>query len=524
MKRRAFTTVVGLALLIALAPGGLRADDSLGPFERAAELSPQDPGAQFNLGVMCLKAGDYAQAAQALQKATSLAPRDAESWEAYGTALLQLRRASDAVQALKQATALDAGRAGAWQDLGQALVMDGSGEDLAAAADAYGHAAHLKPEDALPLLNQGLVLARLGRDAEALAALSKAAGMDGGQGAFKPLCMLYNKAGNYAKAEDACRRALQGDGGAESWYNLGFALQGDSKNADARVAYRNALRADPGHAGALYAVAYLDFQAGDAAAALQGFQAAIKAKNGDYPEAEYNAAVLLGDQGSFEDAAELYRSFLKTHPDDPDANANLKSVTEAGLAALLERGQDAYERGDIAAARGDWQRAQALDPSSLEAARMLKLAGAASQAPKAVVAARVAARPAVARRLRSDDSGTKRRGMAAFKAGRDAEAVRLLGFYLRNNPDDLAVKKALTQARARTMRRGSVRAAAKKVDQEAVRKLYYDGVEQYLAGDLRGAVATWTEVLRQEPDHLDAQRSLARAQVELAALKRISQQ
>jgi hypothetical protein len=46
-------------------------------------------------------------------------------------------------------------------------------------------------------------------------------------------------------------------------------------------------------------------------------------------------------------------------------------------------------------------------------------------------------------------------------------------------------------------------------------------VEQYLAGDLQGAVATWTEVLKQDPDHLDAQRSLARAQLELQALKNI---
>ena len=74
---------------------------------------------------------------------------------------------------------------------------------------------------------------------------------------------------------------------------------------------------------------------------------------------------------------------------------------------------------------------------------------------------------------------------------------------------------------ARSLRHEAGLAPVKKLDLVAVRKLYYAGVEQYLAGDLQGAVATWTEVLKQDPDHLDAQRSLARAQLELQALKNI---
>lgn len=562
MEQRRLGMGVILALLV-LAPA-LRADtDGLAPFERAAELAPGDPQAQFNLGVMCLKAGDDAQAAKALEKASSLSPQDAEAWEAYGTALLHLKRADDAVRALRRSTSLDARRSGAWAELGQALAGEGGPQSLGAAADAYARAAVLKPGDARLALNQGLLLSKLGRDTEALPVLRKVSRMPGGQPAFKALCVLYNKAGDYTKAEDACRRATQAGGGAESWYDLGFSLQQGHKNVQARQAYQNAIQADPGHAPSLYALAFLDFQAGDAAGALKGFQAALQARQGDYPEAAYNAAVLLGDQGRFEEAADLYRSFLKIRPDDPDAKANLRSVVEAGLASLLEQGKDAYERGDFDAAREAWKRARRLDPDNGEAARMLKLAEGRGAAATAASAAREAARPAVARTLETQDAAVRRRGLAAFHDGRNADAAKLLGFYLQKNPGDAAIQKALVEARGRMraavddiLRRGTDalaagdraqagslaaqaleadpgnararslqdeagRAASKKLDLEAIRKLYYNGVEQYLAGDLPAAVATWTEVLKLQPDHLDAQRSLARAQLELDALKRL---
>jgi tetratricopeptide (TPR) repeat protein len=560
--RIGFGALAILALLASLPPAA-HADGGLDSFERAAELAPNDPQAQFNLGVMSLKAGDYSQAARALKQATALDPHDAEGWEAYGVALLHLGRPGEAARALEQSTSLDPRRAGAWQKLGQALAGLGTREDLSSAVDAYGRAARLKPDDPRSLLNQGLLLARLGRNPEAIAVLQRASRMQGGQGAFEALCVLYNKAADYPRAEEVCRQAAESGGQAESWYNLGFALQQSGDKAGARQAYMKAIQADPGHAAALYALAFLDFEAGNADEALGGFQAALKARNGDYPEAAYNAAVLLGDQGRFEEAADLYREFLRTHPDDPDATASLRAMIASGLGSLLQEGQDAYERGDYDAAREAWKRARRLDPDNGEAARMLRLAEAHGAARDAAKAARRAARSAVARRLKSEDAGMKRRGLAAFREGRNSDAARLLGFYLSHNPGDSLVEKDLVKARGRMRaavdellrqsedslaagdrdRAGSLAASAleqdpgnararslrheaglapvKKLDLDAVRKLYYEGVEQYLAGDLQGAVATWTEVLKQDPDHLDAQRSLARAQLELQALKNI---
>jgi tetratricopeptide (TPR) repeat protein len=291
--------------------------------------------------------------------------------------------------------------------------------------------------------------------------------------------------------------------------------------------------------------------------------AALKARNGDYPEAEYNAAVLLGDQGHYEEAADLYRTLLKRDPANEDAKANLRSAMQLGSAALMEQGKDAYEQGDFDTARKAWSRALKLDPDNAEAGRLLKQAQSKVSASEAAAsAARRSAREAVARRLEAEDDKVKSRGLAAYKVGKLSEAVRLLDFYLKKNPGDKGAQTVLVKARGRLratveddlkqaadalaagnrdqasalaaraleLDNGNARAEQilktagqapeKKVDQEAVRKLYYYGVEQYLAGDLAGAVGTWKKVLSQVPDHLDAQRSLARAELELAELKK----
>ena len=525
------STRIGWSLIFVLglsapAASARAAEDSLAAFQRAAELAPQDPQAQFNLGVMSLKAGDYARAARALKKATDLNGEDAEAWEALGTADLKLRRIADAMAALKRSTTLNPSRPRAWGAYAQALVADSSGASLDKALDAYAQAARLLPNDFRPALNRGLLLAKLGRDVEAIDVLQKVERKPGGQAATRVLCVLYNKTQNYAEAEEVCRQASESDTTAESFYNLGFALQSRKRPADARGAYAQALGVDPQNAPALYALAFLDFQAGNADAALRGFEAAIKARQGDFPEAEYNAAVLLGDQGRYEEAADLYRTLLGVHPQDEDAQANLKNVMDLGLSSLLERGKDAYERGDLEAARDAWERARRLDPASGEAVRMLKLVRTHDDAASvSVAAARKAARVEVAQRLASDDAAVKRRGLKALDAQKYTEAARLLAFYLRNHPKDAAVRKALTQAHAAmgavAPKKGPVQPADQKIDPQAVRKLYFDGVEHYLAGDLPAAMVNWRQVLSLQPDHLDAQRSLARAELELQALKRL---
>jgi tetratricopeptide (TPR) repeat protein len=551
------------ALIIAAMAAGLAASD-LDTWQRRADLAPQDPQTQFNLGLVAFQAKDFGVAAGALKKATQLKPKDAEAWELYGTVLAAQKKPDAAVDALRTAVKLDDQRGQAWQQLAILRSAAGGKDAWAEAAKAWGQAAKLKPADGRLRLNQGLLLAKLGQAGEAEAALEKASGLEGGAGAWRTLCVLYNKEGKSAQAADACAKAGGGGSGAESWYNLGYAQQRLGRPQKAREAFAKALDAEPQHAPSLYAMAFLDFQAGDAEKALAGFKAALKARDGDYPEAQYNAAVLLSDQGRYEESAGMYRDLLKRHPADADAKAALAAAVEAGTAGLLGDGRDAYERGDFDAARKAWQRALALDPSNLEAQRLLQQAHAKStHAADAAAAARKAAHERVAERLKAQDAQVLKQGQEALSAGRLSEAVRLLGFYLKKNPNAAAAELSLTKARAQL--RGQVEdrlsdaaaalaggdrskarqaalaaldldpqnvranqllaqageAPAKpKVGHDQLRKLYYAGVEQYLQGDLAGAVATWKKVLDGDPDQLDAKRSLAQAELELDALRK----
>jgi tetratricopeptide (TPR) repeat protein len=552
---------LGLALALLTAP--LAAGPDLAAFERKAEMAPKDPQAQFNLGVVAFQAKNLDVAKKAMAKAVKLSPKDAEAWELYGTVLAARQEDAEALSALKQATDLDSKRAKAWMLEGKLLASSEDPKALAEAAEAYAHATKAAPSDGRAWLNQGLVLARLGKDGKAQEALEKALHLKGGEGAQRSLCVLYSKQGDTKRALSTCEAAAKADGRAEDWYNLSFAQQKQGKAVEARKSLQAALKADPEHAPSLYSLAFMDFEAGNAEKALAGFQAALKARKGDYPEAQYNAAVLLGDLGRYEEAADLYRELLKKEPSNEDAKTNLNYVVETGVGSLIDQGKDAYERGDFEAAGKAWKRAAKLDPSNDQVKSLLAKATAkTSAADKAAAAAKKAASQAVAQKLKAEDQKVLKQGLAALKAAKYGEAMRLLDFYLKKNPGDKGAQTALFKARAQVRQKtdellqaaarelvagdrektkalasealamdpGNTRARklleqsgqapAAPVNADAVRKLYYAGVEQYLAGDLAGAVETWKKVLAQDANHLDANRSLARAQLELAALKK----
>lgn len=535
----------------------------LASFERKAEMNPKDPQAHFNLGVVAFQAKKLDLAEKAAAKAVKLDAGDAEYWDLYATVLAARDKKPEAITALRSALDRDPKRYKAWMQLGKLMAEAEDPKAMEEAAEAFGQAAKLNPSDGRAWLNQGLLLARLGKDAKAQDAFERAAKLKGGEGAQRGLCVLYNKAGNHKKAVGACEAAAQGGGRAEDWYNLGFAQQRLNKVAEARKSLQAAVKADPGHAPSLYNLAFLDFEAGSAEKALSGFQAALKARQGDYPEAQYNAAVLLGDLGRYEEAADLYRALLKKDPANEDAKSNLDFVVETGVTALVDQGRDAYERGDFEGASKAWKRAAKLDPNSEQVASLLKtVASKTGSGDKAALAAKKAAKSDVDKKLKAEDQKVLKQGLADLKAGKVGEAARLLDFYVKKNPGDKGAQTALFKARAQLRQKtdellqGAARelvagnrtqakalagqalamdannararklleqagqAAAAPVNADAVRKQYYAGVEQYLSGDLAGAVETWKKVLAQDAKHLDANRSLARAQLELAALKK----
>lgn len=554
-----------LMLLVFLMPGaGLLADD-LAQYERKADMNPDDPAAQFNYAIKAREAKNYKAALKAVNRVVALEPKDAQALELKGQLQLESGDASGARETFEKCVKLDARRGNAWALLAKLYASKDDKESLKKAAAAFESASKANPKNVKLVINQGVVVSKLGDDKKALSLFEKASKMEGGAApASKYLCQLYNVSGENKKAEAACLAASQDPAAsAETFYYLGFAQSRLGKKEAALKSFEKSVAANPEYAPALYSLGFTDYEAGKLAEALRHFQGAVEAKGGEYPEAQFNAAVVLGDLGRWTEAADIYRRMLKKDPKNEDASANLDYVVATGTEALLNQGKDAYESGEFETAAKAWKQALVLDSENATAKEFLARIKVKSAKQDSAGAARKAARKAVTAKLKSEDARVLKDGMAAFKAGKMGAAVRLLDFYVRKHSSDKAALQTLYKAKGQLRQQvddllsqagrklvaddkagakadlqqalvldpGNARAnmmltqitgsqGSQKVSAEALKKNYFQGVDAYLDGDLPKAIGIWKKILESDPGHLDARRSLSQAEVELAALQK----
>ncbi len=552
------STFKNLLLLISLGLTlGARAE-SLATFERKAEMEPKNAKAQFNLGVVAMQNGALDKAEAAMAKTVKLDPSDAEAWELYGNVLLARKKLAPAVEAFETATGLNAKLQESWSGLGRASLVLGQPDDLKRAVRAFEQQAKLDSGNIAVWNNLGVARGRSGDDEGAIKAFEKAGPMGS-----RNLCPLYSKTGNFKAAEKACELAskIEGPKQGEAYYSLGFAQSRLGKASEARKSYEQALKKDKGLAAAHLTLGFMDYEQGKLDSALGRFQAALKVKGGDYPEAQYNQAVVLGDLGRWEQAADVYRGILKRDSDNEDAKVNLAVVVSSGSEALLNQGKDSYEAGDFGKATTAWNAALKLDPDNDQAKAFLKRVKGKSGGDK-ISKARSDARKRAANTLRAEDKKVLEQGRKALKEGKFAVAVRALEFYAKRDPKDAKAGADLRMARSRLRQQVDLalqsagrkmveedKAGAKRLIEEAlaldpnnargnqmlkqltgaksaqkataeeVKSLYFKGVDSYLDGKLDEAIATWKKVLALDPEHPDARRSVRQAQLEQEALK-----
>lgn len=172
---------------------------------------------------------------------------------------------------------------------GQDLANRG---DLIAAEREMALAAKWDPQSASILDAHGMVLAGLGRSAEAGTQLYRAAMAAGNRGAPSALRsgLAFAEAGQSREAENAFRLAVQLDARLDrAWYNLGLLLAQQSRLADAGEALRTAENVAPTQADYPYALA------------------TVLARQGDLPGARAAATRALQLDPARQDAAALLR-------------------------------------------------------------------------------------------------------------------------------------------------------------------------------------------------------------------------
>ncbi len=180
-------------------------------------------------------------------------PDNYRAHKGLGVAYADERKQYDkAVEHCSRAVALDPNDATLHYNLGNAYMGLGRVEDAVA---SYRKA--LKMDANLPdtQYNLGIALARLKRYDEAVKAFQETLKLDPNRaGGYNNLGSAFAMSGQFEAALAQYRRALALEPNDPPWCNIGYVYTQLGKPADAREAYNQALRRDPGNARAAEAL------------------------------------------------------------------------------------------------------------------------------------------------------------------------------------------------------------------------------------------------------------------------------
>ena len=190
--------------------------------KNAVALAPDDAGVRVALGVTLTRGGRNAEAVQELQRALAVEPNHDEARRYLGRALAALGRIDEAVAEWRKALVL---RPNNWQvlsDMGLALYQATRYDESEA---AYRQLITLQPDNVIGFQMLGTVNQVRGRNDEALAFYEQAIAISPVPQALSNMGALYHERGDYARAVDAYRRAIeQRPNAAATHRNLGDSL------------------------------------------------------------------------------------------------------------------------------------------------------------------------------------------------------------------------------------------------------------------------------------------------------------
>ncbi|MFN0152164.1 MAG: tetratricopeptide repeat protein [bacterium] len=329
-------------------------------------------------------------------------PRSREAHNNYGDWLASAGRRAEAFDHFRAVIAIDSTLVLPRVNLGVALQDDGRLDEAAA---VLREATRIAPNDADAQYNLAVTLARLGRKAEARAALARSFGGGGAPGAAGDASggSSASRTTRAAFDEGLARRIAETIAGrdAAALYNLGIALIDLDEPARARAAFEASLAIQPNAPGALVNLGVVLGELGERTQAIAQFREALRLDPAN-AEAKMNLAAQLVETGDRRGALQIVRGWAKsgqtppsmallaawilaTAPEDElrsgaDAVAIAEKLTDAGpreasnalaldvlAAAYAEAGRfaeamSAAERASAAASsRGDTARARQID-------------------------------------------------------------------------------------------------------------------------------------------------------------------
>jgi tetratricopeptide (TPR) repeat protein len=253
----------------------------------ALRLEPQNPDAEFNLGLAYSALHSPALALEHYARSAQQRPRAIPAYLRLVDTLVELNRPSEARLVLEQVLTLKPDAEDVEASLAAVLITLGRFDEAAAHAQ---RAQGLNPRYAPAENNLGLALIRQGQIAQGLVHV---------------------------------RRALELDPSlSDAHFNLGVADVAAGLPADAVRAYREAIRLNPQHAAAHLNLGILLFQTGETTEGLALLEAAVRLGS-LVPEAHANLGIALAQSGRTAEAVAQYETALQLNPRYAKAHYNL---------------------------------------------------------------------------------------------------------------------------------------------------------------------------------------------------------
>lgn len=315
-----------------------RAEDAQDAYRAILARQPGQPDALHGLGVLSAGRGALDEAQSLVSRAIEARPGAAAYHNSLGN-ILQRRGAHAAAEsAFRRAIALDRHLAQAHANLGHTLRATGRHDEAVA---SYRSALALAPTLVSAWAGLGQAQLATGNCDDAVASFEKALAHQPGA---LPLRFLLGTAlldaGAFAKAETHLAAVAAGTPTPEALCNLGRALIGQERCAEAVGPLESALRAKPGMVEALFNLAIARTESGDVPGAVACYEEAVAGDPGRVAAWRGLGAVRL-ELGDTAGARAALERALAIAPADAQSHGKL------GLALLTDgvmpRGWHEYE-------------------------------------------------------------------------------------------------------------------------------------------------------------------------------------
>lgn len=260
--------------------------DALAALQEAVCVDPENANAQTNLGTVLAETKQLHEAEAAFREALRLQPNLREARRNLAILLEGQERREEAIDLYR--TLAEREDPAAYHELGKALERAGLLDEAVA---AYGHAICADPDCTAAHLSLGVLLCDRMHDYTAAAQ------------AFREVIRL-------APREDT------------GHYNLGNALQGNRKAAEAEAAYRQAIAINSDYAEAHKGLADVLVAQGQWQDGLTAYRKAVTLQPA-YVRAHFNLGRCLAEHGMADEAIGSYLEVVRLQPEYAEAHVNL---------------------------------------------------------------------------------------------------------------------------------------------------------------------------------------------------------